>query len=119
VKIVLARAAAFAGTPSFELNLLQFFTHGSESLPEFRSFDPYRDSTVTTAYARFSTRLKVAYQDGILSATIGTNNINCLVVEHFNIPGAWGRNSAANTCSSTPMFVRHLKRSSQPASTLV
>jgi hypothetical protein len=86
LKVILARAAAFDGTPGFELNFLQLLAHEREALTEFLGLDSYCDSTVMTAYASFGTRLKFAHQDRILLAATWTSNIDCFVFEHFIHP---------------------------------
>jgi hypothetical protein len=85
LKVVLTRAAAFGGAPSFKLNFFQFLTHEREPPPKFLSFDFYHDSAVMAAYARFGACLKVANQDRILLTALGTGNVNCFVLEHQQI----------------------------------
>jgi hypothetical protein len=88
LKIVLARAAGFGGAPGFKLNFLQFLAHESEAPPEFLGFHPHHDSAVMTVHASFGTRFKVANQNRVLLATLGTCDIDGFVLEHQQISRA-------------------------------
>jgi hypothetical protein len=83
LKIVLARAVASGGTPSFELDLFQFFAHCSEPSTKLLSLDLNHDFAVMTAYVSLGTGFKITNQDRILLATIGTDNVDRFILEHL------------------------------------